>query len=341
MELFAGLDVSLEATSICVMNRDGTIVAESKALSDGEAIIRALSPHRERLALVGLEAGPLSEWLHRAIAASGIEVVLMETRQVHAALSAMVVKSDRNDARGLAHLLRTGFFRPVHVKTMDARESRALLTARKLLVEKACAIELSIRGILRGFGLKVGKIGRVGFEARVAELVAGHAILRELMHSLLDARSALRGEVAKLERRLREIVREDDVCRRFMTVPGVGAVTALTVRAAIDDPSRFRSSKLVGAHFGLTPRRYQSGETNLSGGISRAGDASARAALFDAANVMLSRVKRWSALKAWAVRVAMRRGGGRARVALARKLAVILHRMWVDGTDFDYGCQPA
>lgn len=240
----------------------------------------------------------------------------------------------------MAHLLRTGFFRPVHVKTMDARESRALLTARKLLVEKACAIELSIRGILRGFGLKVGKIGRVGFEARVAELVTGHAILRELMHSLLDARSALRAEVAKLERRLREIVRDDAVCRRFMTVPGVGAVTALTVRAAIDDPSRFRSSKLVGAHFGLTPRRYQSGETDISGGISRAGDASARAALFDAANVMFSRVKRWSALKAWAVRVAMRRGGGRARVALARKLAVILHRMWVDGTDFEYGCQP-
>lgn len=252
----------------------------------------------------------------------------------------MIVKSDRNDARGLAHLLRTGFFRPVHVKTMDARESRALLTARKLLVEKACAIELSIRGILRGFGLKVGKIGRVGFEARVAELAAGHVILRELMHSLLDARSALRGEVARLERRLREIVRDDDVCRRFMTVPGVGAVTALTVRAAIDDPSRFRSSKLVGAHFGLTPRRYQSGETNISGGISRAGDAGGRAALFDA-NVILSRVKRWSALKAWAVRVAKRRGGGRARVALARKLAVIFHRMWIDGTDFDYGRQPA
>jgi transposase len=223
---------------------------------------------------------------------------------------------------------------------MDARESRALLTARKLLVEKTCAIELSIRGTLRGFGLKVGKIGRVGFEAHVAELAAGHAVLREFMHSLLDARSALRGEVARLERRLREIVR-DAMCRRFMTVPGVGAVTALTVRAGIDDPSRFRSSKLVGAHFGLTPRRYRSGETDISGGISRAGDASARAGLFDAANVMLSRVKRWSALKAWAVRVAMRRGGCRARVALARKLGVIPHRMWVDGTDFDYGHQPA
>lgn len=341
MDLFAGLDVSLQSTSICVMDREGAIVAELKALSDGGAICQALAPHRSRLALVGLEAGPLSEWLHRELAASGLEVVLMETRQVHAALSAMIVKSDRNDARGLAHLLRTGFFRPVHVKTMDARESRALLTARKLLVEKACAIELSIRGILRGFGLKVGQVGRVGFEARVAELAAGHAVLRELMGSLLDARSALRGEVALLERRLREIVRQDDVCRRFMTVPGVGAVTALTVRAAIDDPARFRSSKLVGAHFGLTPRRYQSGETDITGGISRAGDASARAALFDAANVMLSRVKRWSALKAWAVRVAMRRGGGRARVALARKLAVILHRMWVDGTDFNYGKQPA
>ncbi|MBX9861066.1 MAG: IS110 family transposase [Sphingomonas sp.] len=224
---------------------------------------------------------------------------------------------------------------------MDARESRALLTARKLLVEKACAIELRIRGILRSFGLKVGKVGRIGFEARVAELTAGHVVLRERVHSLLDARSALRGGVAKLDRRLRTIDREDDVCRRFMTVPGVGAVTALTVRTAIDDPSRFRSSKLVGAHFGLTPRRYQSGETDISRSISRAGDASARAALFDAANVMLSRVKRWSALKAWAVRVAKRRGGGRARVALARKLGVILHRMWIDGTDFDYGKQPA
>ena len=234
-------------------------------------------------------------------------------------------------------MMRLGWFRPVHAKTLPAQEIRALLTARKQLQSKLCDVEASLRTILRGFGLKVGRVSPGQSEARIRELVAGQAILERIAAPMLRARAALRAEYTALHRELLQIVRADEVCRRLMTVPGVGAIVAVTVKAAIDDPSRFRRSRDVGAHFGLTPKRDQSGETDVSGSISKVGDASVRTALFEAATVMLTRTVRFSALKAWAMRVAKHRGMRRAKVALARKLAVVLHRIWVDGTTFRWG----
>ncbi len=245
----------------------------------------------------------------------------------------MPVKTDRNDARAIAQVVRTGWFRAVHVKSALSQELRALLTARKLLVAKLRDLDSGIRGLLRGFGLKVGQVGERSFPSRIRELTGGLS-LEAVIEPLLRARSALIAERDHLHGLVMAAARQDEVCRRLMTVPGVGPVTALTFCSAVDDPLRFSRSRAVGAHFGLTPRRYQSGETDRTGHISKQGDALARQALYEAANVLLTRTNRWSALKAWGLSVAKRAGMRRAKVAVARKLAAVLHAMWREGTEF-------
>lgn len=341
MEHYAGLDVSLEQTSVCVVDAQGQVVREVKVASEPDALIRVLSCQDLEIARVGLEAGPLSQWLHAGLVTAGYEAVLLETRHVKAALSAMTVKTDRRDARGIAQLLRLGWYRPVHAKSASAQEVRSLLTARKLIQGKLLDIESGIRGVLRGFGLKVGPISRGRFEARIRDLVEGQTMLETVIGSMLAARTALQAEFTHLHRALLAIVRADPVCRQLMGVPGVGAVVAITFRSGVDDPARFRRSRDVGPHFGLTPRKYQSGEIDVTGSISKVGDRMVRTALYEAASVMLTRSVRMSSLKSWAMGVAKRRGAKKARVALARKLAVVLHRMWVDGTSFRWSSETA
>ena len=337
MEHFAGLDVSLETTTICVIDDQGGVVFEGSVATDSDAIAAALAPYAP--GCVGLEAGPMSEWLHTGLTHHGLETVLMETRQVRAALKASQVKTDRRDARGIAQLLRMGWFRPVHVKTACARERRVLLGARDTLVRRTRDLDNSVRGLLRGFGLRPPRLLRERWSDAVRQLIAAHPMLMAAIDPILAARDKLAEELARLDKLVRDQARDDAVCRRLMTVPGVGAIVALSYVAAVDDPARFAKSRAVGPALGLTPSRYQSGETDRPGAITKAGDARARVALFEAAHVMMTRVIRWFPLKAWAMRVAARRGAKRAKVALARRLAVILHRMWVDGTDFQ--AQPA
>jgi transposase len=339
MEHYAAIDVSLEWSSICVVDAAGRIVAEAKVRSEHEAVVGFFQASGLWFARIGLEASPLSQWLHAGLVEAGLPTICIKTRHVRAALKAMTVKTDKNDARGMAQLMRMGWFRPVHVKTLLAQEIRALLTARRLLLAKLCDLETSLRGILRGFGLKVSPVSKGRFEARIRALVAGQAVLERVVESVLRVHAALRGEYASLHRELLASVRGDAVCRRLMTVPGVGAVVAMTFTSAIDRPGRFRHSKAVGAHFGLTPRKYQSGEVDRTGRISKVGDAAVRTMLFEAANIMLTRAARWSSLKVWALRVASRHGMKKAKVALARRLAVVLHRMWLDGTEFRWGSQ--
>jgi transposase len=292
------------------------------------------------LTRIGLEAGPLSQWLYAAMRQAGLAVELLETRHVRNAFKIMPVKTDRKDARGIAELMRLGWFRPVHCKSMEAQETRAMLTARKLVQKELHETESSLRGILRGFGLKVGKTTPVGFEGRIRELVTGHPSLEVIASALLSVRAVLRRQFNEFEKRLRTIARTDTRARLLMTTPGVGVIVALTFASAIDDPSRFKSSKAVGAYFGMTPTRYQSGETDYSGRISRNGDGSVRAVLYEAGHLILTRpLKGCTALKSWAMRIAKRAGTKKAAVALARKLAVIMHRMLADGTPFT--TQPA
>ena len=334
MEYYAGIDVSLKESSVCVLDAAGKVVREVKVASEPEALVRYFDELGLPVSRIGLEAGPLSQWLHAELIAAGRDAVLLETRHVKAALSAMTVKTDRKDARGIAQLLRMGWYRPVHAKSAPCKDTRALLAGRKLLQAKLLDVELSIRGILRGYGLKVGEVSRGRFEARIRELTAGHAILETVIGAMLAARMALWNEFTRLHREMLKIARADRVCRRLMSAPGVGALVALTYRSAVDDPSRFEKSSAIGAYFGLTPKKYQSDETDRDGGVSKVGDGMVRTALFEAAHIMLTRAVRFSSLKRWALGVAQRRGMKRAKVALARKLGVVLHRMWVEATEF-------
>jgi transposase len=341
MEHYAGIDVSLECSSVCVVDASGKIVREGKVTSEPQALIGWFRSLGLRVARVGLEAGPLSQWLYAAMRDAGLAVELLETRHVRDAFKAMPVKSDRNDARGIAQLMRLGWFRPVHCKSLGAQEVRAMLTARKLVQCKLLDIENSLRGILRGFGLKVGKTTRRRFAGRIRELVAGHPSLEPIGAALLWVRDVLLQEFNAFERRVRAMARSDGKARLLMSTPAVGPIVALTYSSAIDDPARFKSSKQAGPHFGLTPKKYQSGETDRSGRISKIGDAAVREALYQAAHVMLTKpLSGCARLKSWAMRIARRAGMGKAKIALARKLAVILHRMLADGTTFNLDAKP-
>src|ERR1700745_302749 len=334
MDYFAGLDVSVKETSVCIVDDAGKIVREARVASEPEALLQLLTNTIYRFKRVGLEAGPLSACVNTVLAEAGLPVICVETRHMRAVLKAQINKTDRNDARGMAQMMRAGLYRPVHVKTLRSQKLRMLLTHRKLLQSKAIAIDNDLRGTLRNFGLKVGMVGTVKFEARIKELVENLPDLAVLVEPLLMVRRVLREQFSILHRRLLAIVRDDEVCRRLMTIPGVGPVVALTYRATVDVPARFRKSKSVGAVFGLTCAKYQSGEIDWSGRISRCGDEMMRTMLYEAAQTLLTRSTRWSWLKAWAMQVARRRGKKKAIVALARRLAVILHRIWVDGTEF-------
>jgi transposase len=336
MDHYAGIDVSVECSSVCVVEASGKVVREGKVASEPAALIEWIASLELNLVRIGLEAGPLSQWLFAAMTEAGLPIELLESRHVRNAFKTMPVKTDRKDAQGIAELMRLGWFRPVHCKSLSAQETRAVLNARGLVDTKLHDIEMSLRGTLRNFGLKVGKTTPTQFAARIRKLVAGHGTLEAIAESLLAVHAVLLREFKALDKRVRLMARSNPVVRLLMSAPAVGPIVGLTYASALDDPGRFKSSKSVGAHFGMTPRKYQSGETEYTGRISKVGDAAVRTVLFEAANVLMTRPIKGGWLKSWALRLAKRVGMKKAKVALARKLAVILHRMWVSGTTFKF-----
>ena len=255
-------------------------------------------------------------------------------------MQAQSVKNDRNDARGIAHMMRTGWFRAVHVKSTDSQKLRVLLGNRRFLLQKRFDIEYRIRGTLKAFGHKVGKVSVSNYEPRIRELLAGDAQLSEWVEPLLEARRTLLEQFKRLQKAILAYVHQDDVCRRLMSIPGVGPFTALVFKTSIDRPERFAKSADVGAALGLTPRKYASGPIDYDGRITKCGDALARTHLYEAAKVLLSRVTKWSAIKAWGLRIARRSSMKNACVAVARKLAVLMHRIWIDGSTFQWSTEP-
>jgi len=342
MTYFTALDVSLRFVSICVVDDTGQVCFEAKVPADVHRIATCLRKFSAQLRIVGFEAGALTQYLTYGLQAAGFEVLCLEARQVNAALAAMRNKTDKNDARGIAQILRTGWYSRVHVKSLESHQIRALLASRKAILKKCVDLENELRGLLRVFGIRLAsKVPHGAYDAVVREQVGTEPLLARALLPLLDAREVLYHTYLKLDNEVKAIVRHDRICQQLMSVPGVGAITALTFKAAVDDPHRFKRSRTVAAHFGLTPRRYQSGETDNPGRISKAGDPDVRCALYVAAHSLLSRSATWSTVKAWGVRLAKTRGHRRAVVAVARKLAVILHKMWIDGTEFRWATEPA
>ena len=335
MEYYAGLDVSLRSCALCIVDEKGSVRLERELPCEIEAIAAALAGFPDPVIRVGFEAGTMSQHLYFGLRDHGLDVVCMEARQVNAALSAMRNKTDRKDARGIAQVLRTGWFSPVHMKSRESHGIRALLSTRRALLSKTIDLANEVRGLLKIFGIRLpSSVSHGRFDEVTRGLVEMDEVLAHAMLPLLDARRALYDQFLELDRRVKRAASRDEVCLRMMTVPGVGPIAALTFKAAVDDPARFSKSRTVAAHFGLTPRRYQSGEIDNPGRISKAGDRDVRSTLYAAANALLMRTMANSRIKSWGMRLMRTKGRRRAVVAVARKLAVILHRLWSDGTQF-------
>ena len=336
MEHYVGLDVSLKLTAICVVDQTGSVLREGVVDSAPETIAEFVRSNAPSVVRIGLEAGPTATWLWTELKQLGLPVICIDARHAKAVLKMQINKSDRNDAAGIARIMQTGWFKEVRVKDLDSHAVRALLASRALLVKIKRDLENQVRGLLKNLGLVIGRAKFNVFAVRAEELVEGRPELAAAVRPLLEARKSIELQIDDLDRKVLRLARINAQVRRFMTAPGVGPITALCFLATIDDPTRFKRSRSVGAYVGLTTRRYASGEVDWTGRISKCGDKMLRSYLYEAANVLLTRVAKWSALKAWGIRLAKRSGLRKAKVAVARKLAVILHRMWIESTEFKW-----
>lgn len=329
MGVYVGLDVSLKRTEVCVVDDEGKMLWRGVADTHPEMIAVKLDRWREEIVRVGLETGSATPWLARGLRALGLPVVVMDARRAADALKARPVKTDRADARALAEMLQTGWYTEVFVKSEESHRTKALLLSRDQLVKMKRQIYGQIRGVLRPFGIRLPpRAGTARFDAAARAAVREDDILYACIHSLLEALGSVEAQIAALDKRVRALVQRSKACWHLTSVPGVGPITALAFAAAVENPDRFRRARDVGAYLGLTPRRYQSGERDVTGGISRQGDAMARHYLYEAANCLLTTWGGRSPLKSWGLGLAKRIGAKKARVAVARKLACLLLRLW-------------
>jgi len=334
MTRFIGLDVSQKITAICIVDNAGRRLWRGQCPTNPEQISVLVRRHAGSDARIGIETGAMTPWLVHELRNLGLEVVCLDARHARAALEMQINKTDQNDAEGLAQIVRTGWYRSVHVKSFDSHRARALLGARTQLIGMTTRLSNHIRGVLKTFGLLPGAMRGLPFDRKVEALLLDRSDVALIIRPMLVAWRQLREQIAVFDKAIRVLVRSNSACWLLISVPGIGVLSALAYVSTVEDPARFGRSRSVGAHLGLTPRQYQSGEVDRSGRISRWGDTLARTLLYEAAGVILSRVKRASSLKDWARAIAKRSGNGKARVALARKLSVILHSVWRSGEPF-------
>jgi transposase len=341
MPYYIGLDASKKATSICVMDSKGGVFRQGKVETTPAAIIGFLRGNRQRYARLGIEASPMANWLVENLTRARLPAICIEARHAHGVLKAQANKTDEADARGLADLMRTGIYKAVHIKSEYSRKVRALLTARRLLIRKAMDIQNGLRAFLLELGVKLPCSRATRFGPEIDLFLKKHSFASSVVAPLLNMRNTLMAQARMFERRLAQIARDDLACQLFVTIPGVGPLTALSYRAAIDDPLRFVRSRSVGPHLGLAPRTFQTGGTMWRGRITKHGDRDARTALCIAARVLLAPRTRQSWLKTWGEQIAKQRGRKCAGVAVARRLAVIMHRMWINQAAFRLEGHPA
>ncbi len=339
MTHYVGLDVSQKITVICVVDETGRRLWRGQCTSDPEQIERTVRRHADD-AQIGIETGPMTPWLVHELRGRGLEVTCLDARHARAALKMQINKTDQNDAEGLAQIMRTGWYRPVHVKSFDSHRARALLGARVQLVGMTTRLSNHIRGVLKTFGLLPGRMRGVPFDRRVEALLVDRDDVSPIIRPMLVAWRQLRQQIASFDKAVRTLVKSSPACRQLIGVPGIGVLSVLAYVSMVEDPARFGRSRSVGAHLGLTPKKYQSGEIDRSGRISKCGDELVRTLMYEAAVLLMTRVKRASGLKEWAQAIARRSGAGKARVALARKLSVIMHSIWRSGEPYRWSEPP-
>ena len=343
MTSYAGLDVSQQETQLCILDASGGVRWTGKARSEPAVLAEVLRRRAPDLARAVLESGALSGWLCGGLVEAGLPALCIDARAAHGALKQKHSKTDRGDAEGLARLAQTGWFKVVRLRSRASLERHALLAARERLVRIQRDLMNQIRGLVKPLGLVLPRTTPRRLAARLEAWLDEAPGMRPAIAALLAARTRIADELERLDRLLVRRAATDPVCRRLTSIPGVGAITATCFVSVVDDPTRFARADQVAAYLGLTPRRWQSGEDDRQGGISRAGNAMARHLLYEAANSLLARVKRPCALQSWALRLQERLGGKQARTALARKLAVLMHKLWRRQQDFDWrpAAQPA
>ena len=339
MSHYVGLDVSVKSVSICVVDAAGSVLARGETTSDPDEIAAFIAQHALDLERVVHESGILAIWLTRELEKRGLPIICIDARLAHKALSGRINKSDPGDAEGLAHLARTGWFTPVHIRSEASERVRVLIGTRERLIRMRKDLEAHVRGVLKVFGICIGTVGqahlRQRFRDHLTEAGQTDLAISVMADMFIPIHKALCAATQAMDDELRAIARESDLTRRLMTVPGVGPVVALSFAATLDDVARFRRAKDVGAFLGLTPRRHQSGETDWSGRISKCGDPDLRRLLYSAATTLITQVRKPSRLRSWALRLQERKGFKKAAVAASRKLAIVMTCIWRDGTVFN------
>lgn len=338
MKHYVGLDVSMKKTSVCIVNELGKIVHESEVKTDPHALADEVAKTGMKIELVGLESGSLSHFLVKGLKERALPTVCMDARKMSAFLSVRVNKTDKNDARGIAEALRAGLFTRVHDKPADAINRSATLAMRRLIVQQRTDIKNHIRGILKTYGIRFGSVSPSKFGQKVRQHIEGmDRLVRLSLENLLEIFEKIHEKIEAIDQELISISTQDNETKLLMSIPGIGPITALTYKAEIFDPSRFKDSRTVGAYLGMTPKQYSSGETTKMGRISKCGSNELRFLLNEAAIVLLMRSKKWSKLKAWGLKLMRKKGLKKASLAVGRKLAVIMHRMLLDKKEFIYG----
>jgi transposase len=336
MAHYAGLDVSMNTTFICIVNEKGKIVKELEAVSTPESIDSFLSGTGLEIEKVGLESGCLTHYLKKGLKKKGYEVIGMESHKMAAILATIINKTDKNDARGIAEALRVGHYKECVHRSDEAVEIRTILHGRRTAVEGRTHAITSVKGHLKVYGIKLGKGSGKSFREKVEGAIAGlNPRVQKVIISLLNILDTIEEEIKELDRIVKDIGKEDERVKLLQTIDGVGPITALAFVAEVDDPKRFEDSKDVAAYVGLTPTQYSSGETQRYGGISKNGSKHTRCLLVEAATSLLTRCKVWSKLKAWGLKLMKRIGKKKAIIAVGRKLAVTMHRMLITGKPFE------
>ena len=333
MKYYAGLDVSLKETFVSIIDEAGKIVKEGSVASESGALCSYLKGAGFAYERIGIESGQLSIVLCKGLKKEGLPVLCVDARHMAAALSARINKNDRNDARGIAKMLRGEMYREVQVKSDAACEEKVLLGSRRQLVRSRQQLRGTIRGLLKIYGVRIGT--KAKFTTKVREAFQGVSEgVQTSIGALLSSVEAIETSLKSLDEQLMKISKEDEVCKRLMTVPGVGPITAMTYKSTLDEPKRFERSSTVGAYMGLTPKQYASGTVDRHGRVSKMGPQECRVMLYEAAQSLLTRVQKGSKLRSWGLKLVKKKGLRKATVAVARKMAVILHRMWVSEKEF-------